>query len=442
MQPNSPGSIEEIPKPQKQGPERQPIELPPQPGAQNNGQQSEPPTASKGGDHAPPAQQQPPQLSTPGKGGGQGRPAPQTNHNGLTFAPTVSEIFNFYDGSVFNPAGNSMSSGADRMAQAREINANIPSEIQSGFNDRSINYYHPGTGDFFYYRVCSGNGCAIVQVATSCNCYLSGFDQQLHYLTFDQGADLEGSTFNHNTRLPPATKYLVKSGDTLFAIAERYTVELSAILAANPDIQNADEIAVGQVIHIPAQGYKVAEGDYLDAIAKAYNTTLSAIVALNEQIENPGLIFPGQIIKVPAKRLGDPFCTTVEPGDSLYSIADKWGLTLSSVEAASPLIKDKNLIYPKQVVNVSMYLPVQGNLTSANSCPTCEMDDQTATALTGAKFAMATAAPKLFTTTVEVGPTATQLLQGRPLWLAPRELLRIIRGLVMVSRLADLFFKC
>jgi LysM repeat protein len=129
---------------------------------------------------------------------------------------------------------------------------------------------------------------------------LSGFDQQLHYLTFDQGADLEGSTFNHNTRLPPATKHLVKSGDTLLAIAERYAVELSAILAANPDIQNADEIAVGQVIHIPAQGYKVAEGDYLDAIAKAYSTTLSAIVALNEQIENPDLIFPGQIIKVPA----------------------------------------------------------------------------------------------------------------------------------------------
>jgi hypothetical protein len=52
------------------------------------------------------------------------------------------------------------------MAQAREINANIPSEIQSGFNDRSINYYYPGTGYFFYYRVCSDNGCAIAQVAT------------------------------------------------------------------------------------------------------------------------------------------------------------------------------------------------------------------------------------------------------------------------------------
>lgn len=261
------------------------------------------------------------------------------------------------------------------MAQAREINANVPFEIQSGFNDRSINYYHPGTGDFFYYRVYSDNGCAIVQVAASCNCYVSGFDQQLHYLTFDQGADLERSTFNHNARLPPATKHSVKSGDTLLAIAE---------------------------------------GDYLDAIAKVYNVTLSAIVALNEQIENPDLIFPGQMIKVPAKGLGDPFCTTVEPGDSLYSIADKWGLTLPSAEAANLLIKDKNLIYPKQVVNVSMYLPVQGNLTSANSCPTCEMDGQAATALTGAKFAMVTAAPKLFTTTVEVGPTATPIVARAP----------------------------
>jgi hypothetical protein len=118
-----------------------------------------------------------------------------------------------------------------------------------------------------------GFGIGLISVApdcTSCNCYVSGFDQQLHYVTFDQGADLEGSTFNHNVRLPPATKHSVKSGDTLLAIAERYTVELSAILAANPDIQNADEIEVGQVIHIPVQGYKVAEGDYLDAIAMAY----------------------------------------------------------------------------------------------------------------------------------------------------------------------------
>jgi hypothetical protein len=87
------------------------------------------------------AQQQAPQIPAVSKGGDQGRPAPQPKHNGLTFAPTFSDIFNFYDGATFDPAGNSMTSGSDRMAQAREINANVPSDIQSAFNDNSMTYY-------------------------------------------------------------------------------------------------------------------------------------------------------------------------------------------------------------------------------------------------------------------------------------------------------------
>jgi LysM repeat protein len=158
----------------------------------------------------------------------------------------------------------------------------------------------------------------------------------------------------------------------------------------------------------------VIEGDYLDTIAKSYGVSLPALVVLNDQIENPDLIFSGQIIKVPAQRLGDPFCTTVEPGDSLSSIADKWNLTLSSVEAVNPTIKDKNLIFPNQVVNVSMYLPVQGNLTSDSSCPGCEMDDKAAPTLTGAKFTRAMAAPKVVATTIEVGPTVAPIIAKVP----------------------------
>lgn len=371
-------------------------------------QSSRPPTAGNGDNQgSPPAQKRPPQLANPVKVGDQSPAATQPNHIGLTFAPNISDKFNFYDGAVFDPAGNSMTSGADRMAQAREINANLPPEIQSAFNTNSISYYNPGTGDFYYSKVCSDAACSIVQVAKSCNCYVNGGDQQLRYLTFDQGGELEGSTFNHNARLPPATKHSVQSGDTLFEISAHYGVELALILAANPDILNPDVIAVGQVINIPAQAYMVVKGDYLDAIAKAHGVSLPALESLNDQVENHDLIFPGQMIKVPSKGLGDPFCTTVEPGDSLSSIADKWHLTLSSVEAVNPQIQDKNLIFPKQVVNVSIYLPVQSNLTSDDSCPICEMGEKSAPTLSGAKFARAVAAPKIVATTIEVGPTAT-----------------------------------
>ncbi|KAE9371485.1 carbohydrate-binding module family 50 protein [Stipitochalara longipes BDJ] len=306
-----------------------------------------------------------------------------------------------------------MTSGSDRMAEAREINANLPVEIQKAFNDNSINYYHPGIGEFYYNKMCGDTDCSIVQVAKSCDCYVSGSDQQLHYLTFGEDGNLEKSIFNSQANLPPATKHSVNSGDTLFAIAERYGVDLSIILGANKDITNPDVIAVGQVIQIPSQAYKVVEGDYLDAIAKNYGVSLSALKALNGQIENHDLIFPGQMIRVPPKRLGDPFSTTVESGDSLSSIADKWGVSLASVEALNPEIEDKDLIFPNQVVKISLYMPVQGNLTTTNSCPTCEADEKAA-ALTGAKFARAVTAPKLIATTIEVGPTATPIVAKVP----------------------------
>jgi LysM repeat protein len=45
--------------------------------------------------------------------------------------------------------------------------------------------------------------------------------------------------------------YVVKSGDTLGAIASRYDTTVQAILKANPQIKNANAIFVGQEIKIP-----------------------------------------------------------------------------------------------------------------------------------------------------------------------------------------------
>jgi len=43
---------------------------------------------------------------------------------------------------------------------------------------------------------------------------------------------------------------------------------------------------------------------------------------------------------------------TVQAGDSLWSIAQKFGVTLEKLIAANPQIKDPNLIYPGQVINI------------------------------------------------------------------------------------------
>ena len=46
--------------------------------------------------------------------------------------------------------------------------------------------------------------------------------------------------------------YVIKSGDTLGAVAARHNTSVSAIMAANPQIRNPNQISVGQRITIPS----------------------------------------------------------------------------------------------------------------------------------------------------------------------------------------------
>jgi LysM repeat protein len=48
------------------------------------------------------------------------------------------------------------------------------------------------------------------------------------------------------------TRYEVRQGDTLSAIATSHSVPVDAVLAANPEIASADDIHEGQIIQIPA----------------------------------------------------------------------------------------------------------------------------------------------------------------------------------------------
>lgn len=95
--------------------------------------------------------------------------------------------------------------------------------------------------------------------------------------------------------------YIVKYGDTLWSIAQRYNTTVNALVAAN-NIQNRNLIYVGQRIIIPRNisgyiRYQVKYGDTLWRIAKRFNTTVSHIVMLNN-IKNPNLIYAGSIINI------------------------------------------------------------------------------------------------------------------------------------------------
>lgn len=95
------------------------------------------------------------------------------------------------------------------------------------------------------------------------------------------------------------TVYTVQSGDTMWAIAQKYGTDYKTIADYN-GVENPSMIYPGQKLKIPGTGvitYTVKSGDTLSGIAAKYGTTYQQI-AVDNGIENPNLIYPGQVLKI------------------------------------------------------------------------------------------------------------------------------------------------
>ncbi|MBI4496745.1 MAG: LysM peptidoglycan-binding domain-containing protein [Chloroflexi bacterium] len=153
----------------------------------------------------------------------------------------------------------------------------------------------------------------------------------------------------------PLRTYVVAPGDTLWSIARRFGLSVDTLVAAN-GLANPDRIAVGQQLVLsteaaavpqPAPGqYTVAPGDTLWSIARRFGTTPEAIVQANGLL-NADRIFPGQALRIPTAGEvgpGDPAATdpsvrsyAVLPGDTVWSIARRFGLSVDTLVAANGL---------------------------------------------------------------------------------------------------------
>lgn len=92
--------------------------------------------------------------------------------------------------------------------------------------------------------------------------------------------------------------------------------------------------------------YRVQERDTLFLIAREFCISLEDLIVANPQIADPDLIFPGQIICIPLPPPECPegFLYTVQPTDTLSSIARAFSLSLQEIIDANPQIPDPNLI--------------------------------------------------------------------------------------------------
>ena len=177
-----------------------------------------------------------------------------------------------------------------------------------------------------------------------------------------------GTTETYNTE---TVYYTVKSGDTLSKIAEEYGTTAQEIADIN-NISNSNLIYVGERLKILTNStvegneerglgeiiYTVKSGNTLYQIAQAYGVSVESIVELNN-IKNPNLIYPGEKLRITRSdntTLNAVYNTSdeyyiVQKGDTLYSIAKKYGVSVSYLVSLNG-ITNANLIYVGQKLKI------------------------------------------------------------------------------------------
>ncbi|NJL55961.1 LysM peptidoglycan-binding domain-containing protein [bacterium] len=189
------------------------------------------------------------------------------------------------------------------------------------------------------------------------------------------------------TQLPGRVAYVVRRGDSVSAIATLYDSTISAIISAN-NLNSNGFIREGDLLFVPvalpAQGtaipnltapaptqvpvgpgggggipgtevaYLVIPGDTLSSIAARFGTTV-ALIAQRNGILNPNRILAGQTLIVPAATTvvppppARPATYVVRPGDNLYRISLRFGVSMLQIAQANGIF-NVNRIFAGQVL--------------------------------------------------------------------------------------------
>ena len=95
------------------------------------------------------------------------------------------------------------------------------------------------------------------------------------------------------------TIHVVREGDSLYKIAQRYGVPLQTLLREN-ELAEPERLTPGQVILVryPRQTHFIQPGDTLSSIARQYGTTVNALWQNNPSLRGSDVLTPGETLVV------------------------------------------------------------------------------------------------------------------------------------------------
>jgi LysM repeat protein len=109
-------------------------------------------------------------------------------------------------------------------------------------------------------------------------------------------------------------EYRIRSGDTLSGIAEKFGISLSALAAANAQVETSGAVFLNELVRIPGPAvpvedldmvlpaavatYVVQHGDSMASIAAAHNLSQDALEAANPQVTSATAIQVGETLNL------------------------------------------------------------------------------------------------------------------------------------------------
>ena len=159
--------------------------------------------------------------------------------------------------------------------------------------------------------------------------------------------------------LPQYSNYTVKKGDSLYSIAKNNNISVDTLIQDNSLTSNILNIGQQLKIRIPSGvtmeveecfgedyipdissptntvTYVVKRGDSLYSISQKYNVSVNDIINTNNLKSN--ILSIGQELKIQSNNSSTTITYTVKKGDSLYLIAKKYNTTVDNIKRKNNL---------------------------------------------------------------------------------------------------------